>query len=243
MKRYNKYGLSLIFMLLIGACKEDEIELFIGEPAINIGVLSADGKHDEEKRNVNFVFMKENDITINFMVMLEGMPEARDRKVKIEIGGNAINGQDFEITDEIILKAGEHKVLVPCHLKRTESLMDNSRNVTFKFLPDEEFISGHKLSAEIVISDGMPDNWVNGDYAVYTLGECSKMKYRFLYDLLNIYDLDGYTDGELRIMANYLNAKVLEYNVNPDKFDNKYGPVPMVDENGKEVIFAFSWES
>lgn len=241
MKRYNKYGFLLIFMLLIGACKEEQIELFTGEPAINIGIETEKGGNDEKKRNVNFVFMKEDEFIVNFMVMLEGIPENRDRRVNIEIGGSAVKNSDFVIDDEIILKAGAHKIIVPCRLKRTESLMDVSRNITFKFIQDNEFICGYKLSAEIEISDGMPDNWVNGGFADYVLGKCSKMKYRVLYDFLNIYDLDGYNDVEFRIMADYLNSKVADYNVNPGKYDNKYGPVPMVDENGKEVTFSFSW--
>lgn len=241
MKKYNINAFFLIFMLLLGACKEDEIELFIGEPAINIGVVSADGKRVEEKRNINFVFMEEDEITLNLKVMLEGTPENRERRVQLEIGGDAVKGSDYEMSDEVILKAGAHEVIVPCRLKRTESLMDVSRNITFKFIPSGEFINGHALTAEIVISDGMPDNWVNGEYAVYTLGECSKVKYRVMYDLLGIYDLDGYTDGEFRIMADYLNDKVADYNLNPEKYDNKYGVVPMVDENGKEVTFTFSW--
>ena len=57
--------------------------------------------------------------------------------------------------------------------------------------------------------------------------------------MLGYYDLGAFSYSELMVMATYLQQKVTEYNMNPEQFGNKYGPVPMTDELGWTVFYGY----
>lgn len=234
----NSMKITWICLLLfaLAACKEDEIDVFSGEPAVNIAVMLDNGKMDTT-RNVGFGFMEEKEITVDFVAKLEGLPVDYDRKLTLTLDGDAIRGTDYELDTEVVLPAKAHEVRIPCHLRFDPSLQYKSRRIVLSTIPDETFVKGFQLSAQIVISD-LPNEWVGYD-ATYLFGICSQAKYRFFYDLMGEYDLAKYDYGSLVIIADYLNQKVLEYNMNPDGWDNKYGAVPMTDENGKEILFMY----
>lgn len=225
--------------LMLTACQEDEIDIFSGKPAINIAVFDRSGNTDTLRR-IDFGFMEEDTLTVDFIARLQGIPANVDRKIKIELSGDAVKGTDYELNTEVILPAGAYEVRIPCLLRRDPSLLDATRTLTLTTLPDEVFAEGFTLSAHIRISDGMPREWLNNDMAQYYLGKCSALKYRFFYDMLGFYDLAPYWN-ELTTFATFLNNKVADYNDHPDKYGNKYGDVPMSDENGR-VKYEFVFE-
>ena len=232
-----RYFCILWLLLGVTACQEDEIDLYSGDPAISMAVILENGRTDTT-RSINFGFMTEKEITVDFLAKLEGLPVGYERNIKFVLGGDAIRGTDYEFPDKVILPDGAHEVRIPCRIKCDGSLMDQNRTIVLAVIPDETFVKGFQSSARVVIGDGMPGEWVGGDYW-YILGHCSRLKYRFLYDMLGYYDLGAFSYSELMVMATYLQQKVTEYNMNPEQFGNKYGPVPMTDELGWTVFYGY----
>lgn len=227
----------LCFFQGIVACQEDEVELYSGNPAISVAVVLDNGQTDVT-RNIEFGFMEENEVTVDFLAKLEGIPVNYNREIKFTLDGDAIQGTDYELPDKVILPAGAHEVRIPCHIMRNLSLMDQNRTITLNIEQNDLFIKGFQSTSEIVIGDGMPGEWIGGDYW-YILGHCSRLKYRFMYDLLGYYDLNEFSYAELTMIASYLQKKVNEYNMDPGSFGEKYGPAPMTDELGWMVYFGY----
>lgn len=240
MKNIKIYWLLIAIMCTVTSCAEDEIELFNGVPAIDMAIMSEDGKIDTI-RSVSFGFMEEDEIMVTFMACLQGVPTNYDRKIKIEISSDAVLGTDFFVDENVILHAGAHQVEIPCRIVRQPSMLNVTRKINITAVANDQFTEGVRVMAAASVSDGMPDHWVNDDmYAEYTLGKCTRVKYTFFYDMMGFYDLEGYGYGDFLAMQTYLNAKLAEYNADPDKFDRVYGDAPMVDENGDIVGFNYN---
>lgn len=220
------FSISMVF-----SCKEDEIDLFNGKDALFIGVKMDERSTPEDDmdsvRNVSFGFTELEETTINFMVRLQGTPSKEDRKVKIEVEGTAIKGTDYELNEQVVLPAGAHYVLIPCKLIRNPSLVDIEKEIKIGLVADELFEVPDANKARIKVSDGIPTEWVNNFSAPYVLGRCTKAKYQFFYDMMGYYDLTDLFYGDLNDVAKYLNRKIEDYNVDPAKYEHKYGDVPL----------------
>lgn len=233
-----KYLYIICMLFSLAGCQEDEVDVYSGNPAISLAVINEHGRHDTV-RNISYGFLEvKNDTNVDFLIKLEGLPVGYERKIKVVLSGDAIPGTDYELSTDVILPANAHEVRIPCLIKCDASLMNQTRTIILTAEPNEIFIKGFQLSSRIIISDGMPNQWIGGEYW-HILGHCSRLKYRFMYDLLGYYDLSKFEYSELMMMATYLNKKVEEYNMNPDQFENKYGPVPMTDELGLVVQFTY----
>ncbi|SMC87268.1 DUF4843 domain-containing protein [Pedobacter nyackensis] len=222
----------LIFTISMAfSCKEDEIDLFTGKSALFIGVKMDERSTPENDmdsvRNVSFGFTDLQETTINFMVRLQGIPGKEDRKIKIKVAGSATKGSDYELNENVVLPAGAHYVLVPCKIIRNPTLMDTQKNIALSLVADELFEVPDTTRARINLSDGIPTNWVNNSFAAYVLGRCTKAKYQFFYDMMGYYDLADILYGDLNNISKYLNKKIEDYNLNPAKYEHKYGDVPL----------------
>lgn len=229
----------LLILIAFAACKEDEIDLFSGQPAINMAVITEKGYMDTT-RHVSFGFMGEKTLTVEFVAKLEGVPVDYDRTITFRTGGDAIYGTDYTMDTLVALPAGAHEIRIPCHITSNASLVNNNRTIIIESIPDGTFIKGFQQTAQIVISDGMPNQWIGNGSAWSYLGVCSRAKYRFFYDMLGFYDLSNYRDDTtIREIASYMRQKLNAYNTDPEAFDNKYGETPMRDENGRLIVFDF----
>ncbi len=216
---------------IVSSCKEDEIELFNGKSALFVGVKMDERSTPENDmdsvRSVAFGFSDLQETTINFMVRLQGIPAKEDRKVKIKILGDATKGTDYELNENVVLPAGAHYVLIPCRIIRNPTFMDTQKRIMLSLVADDLFEVPDTSKARINVSDGIPTEWVNNSFAAYVLGTCSKIKYQFFYDMMGYYDLAEVPYGDLNNIGKYLNKKVDDYNLNPDKYEHKYGDVPL----------------
>lgn len=213
------------------SCKEDEIDLFSGKSALFIGVKMDERSTPENDmdsvRNVSFGFTELEETTVNFMIRLQGIPGKEDRKVKIKVEGTAVKGTDYELNELVVLPAGAHYVLIPCKLIRNPSLIDVEKEIKIGLIADEEFEVPDNIKARLKVSDGIPTEWVNNSFAGYIFGSCTKIKYQLFYDMMGYYDLGEVLYGDLNNIAKYLNKKIEDYNLDPAKYDHKYGAVPL----------------
>lgn len=229
MKKIIIHCFLLFSISMMFSCKEDEIDLFNGKSALFIGVkmdASNTPENDMDSvRKLSFGFTELEETTINFMVRLQGIPSKEDRKVKIKVDGTAVKGTDYELNDQVVLPAGAHYVLIPCKLIRNPSILDNEKELKISLIEDEQFEVPDKKPARLKVSDGVPTEWVNSGFAQQFFGVCTKEKYGFFYDIMGYYDLEEVAYGDLGNIAKYLNKKIEEYNLDPAKYDNKYGPI------------------
>ncbi|HHV85576.1 MAG TPA: DUF4843 domain-containing protein [Petrimonas sp.] len=226
------YMLFIVVMMITAACSEDQIKIFSGKPAIFMGVVMDRPNRPVESdidtlRSISFGFTDLAEVTINFIARLQGNPVSHDRIVQVEPGGDAVIGTDYQLDNNVVLKAGEHYVLIPCRILRNPSMEDNRKEITLRIIGDEVFDAGDITTAYITVEDGIPGDWVNGWGAEYCFGPCTKDKYTFFYDFLGFYDLADTPQGDYASIANYLNSKIADYNMNPEKYNNKYGAPPL----------------
>ncbi|WP_423735417.1 DUF4843 domain-containing protein [Chitinophaga caseinilytica] len=220
-------------LLLCGmtACKKDEIEIFNGKPALFIGVKMDSGKPVEKDidtaRNIAFGFTDLQDTRIYFIARLQGLPAGTDRKIKVKVGGTATKGADYELDENITLPAGAHYALIPCRIIRNASMADNEKSIILKIVADDQFIAADTLQATVRISDGIPTEWKNNFFASSVFGTCTKAKYQFFFDFTGFYDLGETGYGELLDISRYLNQKIGDYNLDPAKYQHKYGAPPI----------------
>ncbi len=216
---------------MVSSCKEDEIDLFSGKAALFAGVKMNERSTPENDmdsvRSVAFGFSDLQETTINFMIRLQGIPGKEDRKVKIKISGDATKGTDYELNENVVLPAGAHYVLIPCRIIRNPTFMDTQKRIMLSLVADDLFEVPDTSKARINVSDGIPTGWVNNSFATYVFGSCSKVKYQFFYGMMGYYDLGDVLYGDLNNIGKYLNKKVDDYNLNPDKYEHKYGDVPL----------------
>lgn len=223
----------IVFIVLLSllSCKEDEIKLFNGKPALFVGVKMENNNVIEEDmdsvKNIAFGFSELQEITTNFMIRLQGLPTNNDRPVKIKLGGDATLGKNYIFDSNIVLPSGAHYVLLPCKILRTPDLMDAQKHITLHLVTDDTFDVPVGPGARINITDGIPTEWVNNSMAQYVLGSCRPLKYQFFYDIMGYYDLNDVAYSDLNNTAKYLNRKIEDYNINPDKYDRKYGEPPL----------------
>lgn len=238
MKKIIKFCFLILISSTVFSCKEDEIELFNGKSALFVGVKmderTAPESDMDSVRNVAFGFTDLEETTVNFMVRLQGIPSKDDRKIKIKVGGTAIKGSDYELNEHVVLPAGAHYVLIPCKIIRNPTLIDAQKTIALSLVADEQFEVPDTVKARINISDGIPTEWQGNAMAVYIFGSCTAAKYGFFYDMMGYYDLSDVLYGDLNNIAKYLNKKIEDYNLNPDKYEHKYGDVPLG--------FQFIWD-
>lgn len=232
MKIRSLYILLGVVVFSLTSCSEDRIENFHGKPAIFMGVVMENPNRPIEEnidtlRKVSLGFTDFEEVTVNFIARLQGLPVDYDRAIKVALGGDALKGSDYELDENVLLGAGEHYALVPCRIIRNESMVDVEKTITLTIVGDEMFEEGDITIAYIVVEDGIPSDWVNGWGAEQFFGPCSREKYIFFYDFMGYYDLAEVQYGDYQNIANYLNRKIDDYDMNPEKYDFKYGDPPL----------------
>ena len=110
-----------------------------------------------------------------------------------------------------------------------------------KIADGEELLAGNRTTLSLQASADVPTEWVGGEgwmegYRIEDyFGECSQVKYRFVYEVLGIWDFSSW--GTWGIMANSSlfspAARVLKERLAEYEAENG----PMIDENGDQVTF------
>lgn len=235
-------NILIYFALLLVAysCKEDAIDVFTSKPLVNVSIDK--GKKGLDTTSViTFGFDDVSEYskdTVMLRVYISGVPTSTDRVVALNVTG-ATKDVDYVLPTTATIKASEVEINVPCVILRSNNLVnEGEKRMIVNVVGDNNFNTGINNTIKIIFSDDIPSSWVNGDWSVdMFLGTCSKAKYKFFYDMLGFYDLKGLGYAQFQPFSAYLNQRVADYNADPGLFNNKYGPVPMVDENGNIVKF------
>lgn len=237
--KIKNISLALFALFMMISCSEDEIKLYDAAPGINMGIV--DEKiptiASDTLVTVDFGFLDTRilDSTRVLRCKLQGLPVNYDRTVKFQISGTAIATSDFEAASEVVLKAGQIEANLPVKMFRKNLEKDGAKRVTIEMIPSSEMVKGVITRVHFDFADEVPTKWVNelyGMMATSNLGPCTKTKYRFFYDMMGFYDFKPVGMGDYTVLKNIMNQKLADYNANPDKYDNKYGPSPMMDDDG-----------
>lgn len=235
-----KYSLILALVLIIfTSCREDEIKLYNSKPALGVRILNAD-KTTSTEYSVPFGFVLDNEYIVSVKFQLTGEAVNYDRLFKLSFGGNAIPKVDYEMNETQTLPAGEIDILIDCKIIRSANLAnEGDKELIINITESDALTSSVYNKVTIKFSSDIPTKWMSNSWAAdYIMGDCTKEKYKFLYDMMGFFDLGTKDYGDFTVITVYLNGKIKEYNDDPSVFENKYGPTPMTDANGDLVMFG-----
>lgn len=238
---------AFITIITFTSCKEDEIDLYSGIASMNIGIVNtADENEIDTVASQAFGFINDQFKDYKIKFYLSGLPVSVNRKFNVEFSGNSVKDIDFDMDNNFTLKAGEIEMFVPCKIIRSAGLADEDKTLSIVIRETDDLGVSVMNRAVFTYTDGVPTSWINVQYNFGDtyLGECSKVKYMFLYDVTEIYDFEPYTYTFVQSVGKLMTSKLLEYNDDPGAFEIKYnipagkfGPAPMKDENGNTVVF------
>lgn len=224
-------------MLLFFSCKKDEIMFFEGKDALSIYV----DQYEPDSTSYSFASRLSSIIqdTIFLKVRIQGPARKSDRlfQLKADTGSTAIEGEDY-ILPEFNFPADSVMARYPVILLRNAKLKTKtmSLNVTVqasdmfekgavgKEINNTYSIQNYKIKFNDYLSK--PSYWTNIERYV---GEFSVVKLQFMF---SVYSQDtefgSLSTGELLNMRLRLRSAQKNYEAENG---------PLLDENGKQVIF------
>lgn len=186
MKRILITLLGLFFAGMFISCQEDKTGFYTGPTAINLSAIGdgvfIKGGEDAEK-------------TFQVVLAVQGEVADYDRVAKFAFGDEhtAVEGTNFELQKEVIIKAGTLSDTIDCKVFRT-GLNDDPLMFDLTFDSTGDFVGGVNGHLLIKMMLGFPTQWIDptGWAAGYAFGECTQAKYAFVFEQLGTLDLTGY---------------------------------------------------
>lgn len=181
------------------------------------------------------------EVTMECSLTVQGRTAGYDRNIHLQVDQEATTAPAgvYSFTQEVTLKAGEHRVTFPVVLRRTTEMQQKDVRLRIGIVPTGDLTNGTNdaSSLTIVWNDKLtkPANW--DDKLVEFFGPYSEVKYRFIISTLGVYLFPYLEEKEFTwgLMYNYrlrMVAALETYNNDPTKPDR-----PMKDENGGIVSF------
>ena len=209
--------LTLLSLLFLIGCNEDEIKMYIGEDAINL--YSLDKERTVRELQVPFGFYEESimDTTVYVSATIQSVVRDYDRIVKVTFPDSLseYNNKLFQITPEVILPAGETSVKIPVKVFRDGlDVFESGFNVIVKVEDSNDFKAGVYDYTTIITTNTMPTQWIGyTSWFPSTFGQCTPTKYRFVFSVFGIYDFTeaGTQSNVMIVYRNYLRTKLDEY--------------------------------
>lgn len=241
--KIKNISLALCALFTMFSCSEDEIELFNATPSINMAIV--DSKiltiASDTLVTIDYGFLDTRivDSTRTLRCKLQGLPVNYARTVKLLYSGTAVVESDYVAASEVVIEAGKIDADIPIKVFRKNLAKDGAKRLTIEMIPSAEIVKGVITRVHLDFADEVPSKWVNemfGMMATNNLGPCTKTKYRFFYDIMGFYDFKLVTMGDYTVLKNVMNQKLADYNANPAKYDNKFGPSPMMNDDGVTVV-------
>lgn len=238
MKNILKTGLLMsLLAFFMASCSEDEVETYSGPNAINLLIQNRD--------SAEFSFLTVDpsmqEYVFNVGVQIQSEKKDKDREVRFGLGDRttAVLGKNFEMTEKIVIPAGETSVIFPVKVYK-EGLVDIEGGlvVDLEVLPSSDFSAGVYGKMKLSFSGDFPKDWYssNGDVAAipFIIGKCTKAKYQFVFEHLKTIDLIAYASWEFGpIMA--LQA---ELNNKLDQYAIDHQGERLKDDDGSDMWFS-----
>lgn len=238
--------------LSIAACNEDEIELYKGPAYTHINTLVLGGWEMDTwvtDSVASYDFLKDpakdHDI-VRLRFGISGVKSASDRVLELEYSGDFNAEHQSAFPSSVTVPAGSVTVDVQFEVYRPlkeDEGRDNSARI--KVRETGGFVTGPEKSVRIefgLTPSIWPAAW--GWSADFFLGKCSKTKFRIIYELFGTYDLDiklafGMFDTDTqKKYVTPLKEFVERYNDESVTMERNFGPIPLKDENGKEIVIG-----
>ena len=194
--KHSLYILSLLVLLV--ACKKDEIPVYEDIDRVNIDYSSMSLKNDTIRISYGFVNTQKEIIDLDLLLM--GYAKAYDRQVGIKItrDDGAIEGIHYEIATPVIMPKNKVQLSTPLTILRADDLLqEGPKSFSLKIIDTDELAAGIRTTLYVHISDDIPDAWIGDanwfmDKVSKFFGECSKTKYLFVYETLNVWDFSDW---------------------------------------------------
>lgn len=245
MKR--KYMIFVLFGVLgvFSACQKENIAAYSDAERINVDLRQMNLTKDTIEVSLGFYEGDVMDIDMKLYVM--GYPKDYDREVAIEVvsSNNAEAGKTYELPEKIIMPANDIRCTIPLKVLRDPDLMKAAKSFRINLKSSDDFEVGLYPTLYISVTDDVPTVWIGDenwmkDGSFYLsiedcFGKCSRVKYKFVYEVLGIYDFSVWNVwGFMYDKAKFVPAKKL-LKKELEKWEAVNGP--MMDENNERVTF------
>lgn len=147
-------GTLLLFSVLIGGCKKENLTLYEGVPAVNFDIISIVGATRSYSKDYNFLLNPEESYIEEIDVSIMGIAVDRDRHFKVEVvddENTTATADQYQILEGIV-PAGEFKGKLYVKLNKTPDLQERTLSLKMKIVDSEDFKVGHLESSEFILN-------------------------------------------------------------------------------------------
>ena len=198
----------------LASCQKENIPYYSDVERVNFDYTSMGLKKDTVNIVYGFVVDKYTDLDLN--ILLVGYAKDYDRAIGLEITSEdgAIAGTNYELPETTIIPRGEVSVKIPLKVLRSSDLQESgAKSFLIKLVDSKDLTAGLRTTLFVTVSDEVPDQWV-GDANWFMnpikqyFGECSKTKYLFVYEQLQVWDFSTWSYyGMMGLDSKFLPAK------------------------------------
>ena len=245
-------GLLLSSILLLFACKEQDLVGYTEQPRIYFNLLRTelyDTHPGSTAKNIFIDFAPKKSTVTNdellLRVQVSGPASEEDRPfalTKVSASNNAEEGVDYQIENEkLFIPAGKFDTLVRVIVLRNDKMKSENRSFTFQLAENEYFALGPKADTttyaykrvtdikvnakDIVVKPGNWDSFLQQYFGTY-----SQVKHRFIVDVIGTITISSSSSST--VMNRHKNNLVNALNTY-----NASHPQPLTDENNNPVVF------
>lgn len=133
-----KVLLPLVVILALTACSESEIAPYGGEDGIYFNNRLSSGQLSDSTEQT-FIYIEDETIDVPVIIQVMGRAAAYDRPVALTIVGDAVEGTDYELPVEPVVKAGDYKIDYIVRLIKTPALSETVKQIKLTLAANEYF--------------------------------------------------------------------------------------------------------
>ncbi|MEO6681236.1 MAG: DUF4843 domain-containing protein [Ginsengibacter sp.] len=235
--------LVLLAIITLSACKKEKTEVFNSKPGISFFYVVSGNVDSTNYSFANQLTQKSQDtIFVRMRVMGTSVDYDREIEVKSLPASTAKEGTHF-ILPKIKLPAGSLTTTYPIVLINTEDLKTNTYHLEVAVAENKDFVQGVIGQANVTTRNiplykiNFNNQLIEPDYWKYIanyFGAYSKVKHRFMIDVLGMSDFRPDSIGGEISYSDFLNYNVKLKNALKD---NEKVNGPMLDETGQQISF------
>jgi len=239
-----KYMIMILWGALFGltGCEKEGLTTYEGTEMVNFDYNKMDLKKDTVTIAYGFVTDEYKIIDLNLVIVGYPVPVEREVKLTVTSEDGAQAGVHYELPEKIVVPANEVMLTVPLKVLRPSDLMTAPKSFLVKIEDSQNFVAGIRTTLFVSVSDDIPEEWI-GDEGWFMgsiddwFGKCSKTKYSFIYQQLEVWDFTVYSyygmmadNAKFGAAKRIVKEKLAEWEaVNGPLVDPKEGPVTFPD--------------
>lgn len=228
-------------LLFLAACQKEDIPTYSDIERINFDLKKMNLTKDTVEISLGFFQGEVKELPLVFYVIGYPKDYARPINVQITSDNGAVAGVTYKLPDVLEIPKEVLSCTIPLNILRDPELETKSKSFELKLSDSEGLVPGLYTSLYVTVTDGIPTTWIGdegwwyGDKLVAYFGECSREKYKFVYEQLGIYDFSVWTYYGYMGDAAKLNPAKAYLKKQLAAYEAEHGP--MKDENGKRITF------